>query len=450
MLILKDALVITGDGETMLEKASVIVRDGEIAEVCQNLEQPRETGAKIVDCSGKAVLPGMINHHTHSVVMGPFLASGAAARTEEQVLRQLDRELLNGHTTVMGVDGFVTMDEVRATQKLHPVRIKTAAVQLPRSFKAAAIADGAGLTEKHRSMTVAKMLEDGAVAIGEVGAGQTTGGGDYVYIPRMVKERTGVTITTEQSYGMFLSVLGRYADKNYYSRPRVEKALKEHDLDRILTPEECRDIVFETTFRVYHQALDAFEEAVDAGIKYGVPVLLHHTPSTTEVVQRLAKKGLRRFIPSHSNCLFLAEEAVEIGKRLRKEEGVCIDAAVFDSFSKQVIGPPPEVLFAMFREGLVDILSTDFSGGQADSMLRGIEEAVKNGATSLPKAVATGTANVARAIPGIAPRLGKVAKGHLADLLVVDYPSISVIRQIYSNGKLVAEDGKRVTGAGNG
>lgn len=448
MLLLKNATVIPGDRDTLLHNASVLIDGNEIRDVGHCMEGLQAENCHIVDCTGKAVLPGLINHHAHSVVMGPFLASGAAARTQEQVLTQLDRDLLHGHTTVMGVDGFVTMEDVRRTQRLHPVRIKTAAVQLPKSFAAAELADGAGLDRCHREMTLERMLEDGAICIGEVGAGQTTGGGDYVYIPRMVKARKGVDITAEQSYGMFLSVLGRAADKNYYQRDRVAQALKEHHLESVLTPEECRDIVYETTFRVYDKALDAYEEAVDAGLRYHVPVLLHHTPSTTKKVLELSKRGLKGFVPCHSNCLFTPEEAVETAKKLRAQEGVCIDAAVFDSFTQPLIGPEPDVMEAMFREGLVDIISTDFSGGRSDSMLLGIEYMVRKGAVSLPQAVAAATSSVADAFPGIAPRLGRIAPGNLADLLVVDYPDVSRLRQVYIDGKLVVQDGKKVCAAG--
>lgn len=444
MIIFKNGTVINGDGKTVLENANVIIDGNEILNVGHGMDASAEEYAEVVDCTGKAILPGMINHHTHGVVRGPFLASGAACRSEKQIISQLDRELLNGHTTVMNVDGFATIDEVKETQKLHPVRIKTATVHLPLSFKAAFTVDGKGLLEKNKNMTVEKMLENGAICIGEVGAGQTTGGGDYVYIPKKVKELKGVDITAEQSYGMFLSVLGRYADRNFYDYDRVALALKIHHLDDILTPEECRDIVHETTFSVYYQALDAYEEAVEAGIRYDVPVLCHHTPSTTEKVQEMAKRGLKTFIPSHSNCLFTAEEAIAVGKILREEYGVCIDAAVFDSFSKRVVGPDPSVLFAMYEENLVDILSTDFAGGNSDSMLKGIEQAVKAGVVSLPKAVATGTTNVARAIPGIAPRLGLIMKGYLADILVVNYPNVSEIQRVYIDGRLVAKDGVRV------
>ena len=98
-------------------------------------------------------------------------------------------------------------------------------------------------------MTAEIMLEDGAVCIGEVGGGHTLGGGgqDYLYIPRAVKNETGRDIDYLQARAMKLSVLGRYIEESYYDRDRVSKALKEHNLDSFLTPEQTRDIVYRTT-----------------------------------------------------------------------------------------------------------------------------------------------------------------------------------------------------------
>ena len=62
MKIFKNGTVVTGDGKTVLEKGNVIEIDGVIADVNlyyhKNLESYTE---EVVDCSGKCVMPGMIN-----------------------------------------------------------------------------------------------------------------------------------------------------------------------------------------------------------------------------------------------------------------------------------------------------------------------------------------------------------------------------------------------------
>ena len=133
MKIFKNGTVVTGDGKTVLEKANVIEVDGLVADVNLYYDENIESYAEeVVDCSGKCVMPGMINHHQHGVTFGTMFASGCVNYGREFILDHLDRSLLQGHTTVLNVDGFATMDDVEETQKCHPIRIKTATTT-PRS-----------------------------------------------------------------------------------------------------------------------------------------------------------------------------------------------------------------------------------------------------------------------------------------------------------------------------
>ena len=52
------------DGQAVVERASVLVRDGKIAAVGRTVRAP--AGAEIVDGRGKTLLPGLIDSHTHS------------------------------------------------------------------------------------------------------------------------------------------------------------------------------------------------------------------------------------------------------------------------------------------------------------------------------------------------------------------------------------------------
>ena len=142
--------------------------------------------------------------------------------------------------------------------------------------------------------------------------------------------------------------------------------------------------------------------------------------------------------------LFTKDEAVENGKYLKEFYGVILDAAVHDPFGQKHLVATPENLFAFYENDLIDILSTDFANGQCDSMLKAIEEATKRNLVSLPKAVAQGTTNVTEALPKIAPRLGLLAPGYIADVLVVNYPNVSEVERIYIGGKLIAKDGVKV------
>lgn len=440
MLLLKNAKIINGDGKSILENGYIIVDGERIVEVTDHFDNQDLTGWDVVDCTNRIVIPGMITHHAHGLVSGPFLASGAPALSKERVIAQHKRHLMHGHTTALNVDGFCTMDEVKASN-YSPLRIKQCTVHLPLSFVAADKGDGDGLKEMHRSMTVERMLEEGAIAIGEVGAGQTTAGGDYVYIPAEIKKRKGVKITAKQSMILLETVLGKWADKNYYNRERVARMLEDYELSGILTPEEARDVVWTTTFRVYDYAIAAFKEAVDASIYYGVPTILHHTPSTMHVIKECALKGADRMICSHTHLGYNPQEVIEVARFLKDHYGTVIDVAVLDAFGHRVIEPQQDTIFAMFENDLVDLISTDYAGGNSDSMLLCIDEVVMRGYASLPKAIALATSAPAHKVPGLAVSTGFLASNYLADMVIVNENDITDIKSVYVGGRLIVKDG---------
>ncbi|MDY2983927.1 amidohydrolase family protein [Synergistes jonesii] len=446
MKIFKNATVVTGDGKTVLEKANVIEADGLVADVNLYYDENIESYAEeVVDCTGKCVMPGMINHHQHGVTFGTMFASGCVNYGREFILDHLDRSLLQGHTTVLNVDGFATMDEVEETQKCHPIRIKTATTHAPINYHAGELCDGKGFQPKHKAMTVEKMLADGAVCIGEVGGGHTLGGGgqDYLYIPRAVKEAKGKDIDYLQARAMKLSVLGRYIEESYYDRDRVAAALKEAKLDSFLTPEETRDIVYKTTLASVKVALDGYREAAGLAKRYNVPLMIHNAPTSKYIVHEIAKMGLSTLICCHSNYLFTTEECVENGRYLKQFPGVVLDAAVHDPWGAKHLVSGPENLYAFYENDLVDIISTDFAAGHSDSMLEAIQHAaLEKKLVDLAKAVRQGTSRVTEVLPLLAPNLGLLKKGYSADIVVTEYPQLKNVERVYIDGKLVAKDGK--------
>jgi hypothetical protein len=446
MKVFKDGMVVTGDGKTILEKGTVVVIGDTIADVIERVDPSVEAYAEeVVDCSGKCIMPGMINHHQHGVTFGPMFASGCENYGRDFIMNHLDRSLLQGHTTVLNVDGFVTMDEVKETQRHHPIRIKTATTHAPINLKAGELCDGKGLQEKHRQMNAEKMFSEGAVCIGEVGGGHTLGGGgqDYLYIPKAVKEAKGRDIDYLQARAMKLSVLGRYIEESYYDRDRVAEALKEAKLDSFLTPEETRDIVYKTTLSSVKVALDGYREAADIARKLNVPLMIHNAPTSKHIVHEIAKMKLPTLIACHSNYLFTTEECVENGKYLKQFEGVVLDAAVHDPFGAKKLVATPDNLFAFYANDLVDIVSTDFAAGSSDSMLEGIQHAaLEKKLVGLAKAVAQGTSKVTEVLPLLAPNLGLLKKGFGADIVITAYPEIKSVERVYIGGKLAAKDGK--------
>ena len=447
MIVLKNGTVVTGDGSTLLPRASVLVDGYRIVDVVENLDDSvLSQASQVIDCTGKCVMPGMINHHVHGVVFGPVFASGMAPYTNQRVLQLLDRNLLQGQTTICNVDGFATMDEVRSTQAAHPVRIKTATSHTPLCVAAADLCDGGGLLAEHRSMTVEKMLKLGAVAIGEIGGGHVLGGGgqDYLYIPKAVKAKTGRVIDTFQARALKLAVLGHFILPDACDMEKVAAALKNAGLDDVMTPEEGRQLVMDTTWASVLVTLDSYKECTELAVKFDVPLIIHNAPTSMKTIQEAAKMGANRFIAAHSNYLYTKDEAIENTLKLKQNKGVIIDAAVHDPFGAKKLVATPENLFAFFEQDLLDIFSTDFAAGEWDSMLQAIDEVVSRGLTTLPKAVAKGTTNVAEAVPGIAPNLGLLARGYDADIVVTEYPHVANVDKVLIAGQVYVDGGRRV------
>jgi len=66
---------------------------------------------------------------------------------------------------------------------------------------------------------------------------------------------------------------------------------------------------------------------------------------------------------------------------------------------------------------------------------------VKDGVCPLPQAVAMATGNVARLFPGLAPERGILAKGKVADIILVDQEDMGRVKEVFISGKTVIKDG---------
>ena len=63
-ILVQNATIWTMGEQGVLENADILIRDGEVAEVGQNLDAPRR--AVVIDAEGKHVTPGLIDPHIHS------------------------------------------------------------------------------------------------------------------------------------------------------------------------------------------------------------------------------------------------------------------------------------------------------------------------------------------------------------------------------------------------
>ncbi|MCM4083166.1 amidohydrolase family protein [Paractinoplanes hotanensis] len=444
--VLHGGALIDGQGTDPRHGVDIVIEGDSVREIVPS--RPAETyGAvdEIVDAAGTLVMPGLINNHTHGTAYGPLFPSGHAGLSHRQVLANLDRHLLEGTTTVLCVDGFVTAEALADTDGAHPVNVKLASCNTPACLRAATIADGGGLAPANRAFTARHAVASGAVALGEIGAGHTLGGGgaSYMYIPAEVQRRTGRTITPRQANALKVAVLGRHIAVPAFDPAAVEVALADAGLLGRLTVEDARAVVSDIVLPAFDIALRGLAEAADQARAAGVPVLVHNAAASMTQVAAIAKTGVT-LIAGHSNhSSFELREAVEHAERL-KELGAVVDVSTLDTFGAQRLTTGPELLYAMFAAGVVDTISTDYAGGHHDPILLAIDRSTKAGVVRLPAAIAMATANVADAIPGVAPRRGRVVPGAIADLVLTDPAQLHRVGTVMIGGDIVVRDGRRV------
>ncbi|HEY8449665.1 MAG TPA: amidohydrolase, partial [Bacillota bacterium] len=443
-LLLAEARLITGDGCTDLPRAAVVIEGQRIAGIVEG-DAPAEFDGRVLDLRGFTLLPGLINHHAHGITTGPLFASAAPPLALETARRHLDQHLAAGVTTLLNLDGFALPDEVAAVADGHPCRVRTATVHLPGHLTAAEAVDGRGLSPRHRRFSLEEAIAAGAVAVGEVGSGHTLGGGgqEYMYIPEAIERATGCRIEPLQARLLKEAVLGRTLTAAGADRPAVKRALQRLGLEDRLDVDQAIELVRQTVLPAYRRALAAFPEAAEAALRWGLPLIVHNSAPSRQVVAELSEDprigipaGLR-LIAGHSNHdTFTVEEAINFARWLR-ERGALIDVSTFDAFGRRHTTDSPAHLLAMVREGVVDTLSTDYGGGAPDPMLVAIRELVAAGCCSLPQAVALATSNVARALPELAPERRLIRRGAVADLIWVDAGDVACVRGVIIGGTVI-------------
>src|SRR5262249_20316207 len=162
--VIRAGTVVTGDGRTVTPATDVVIADGRIRDLLPaNPDLAYDRVDRSLDASGKLVLPGVINNHSHGTAFGPLFPSGHQGLPAEQVLATLDRHLREGTTTLLCVDGFVTAEQLAATRAQHPINIGLACCNTPASLRAAEICDGGGLADSNRELTATAAARECAV-----------------------------------------------------------------------------------------------------------------------------------------------------------------------------------------------------------------------------------------------------------------------------------------------
>lgn len=439
--------LITGDGQTQLAKGWLLIRDN-VIEAFDAGDAPADLlgreGMVLHEAPDGLLLPGLINAHTHGCTVGPLFSSGSRPLTLQQALKNLDRHLQQGTTTVINLCGLGTLEETTAVANRHPVNLCTGACQLPSALAAARLLDGKGMQPQHDALTAESLLDKGAVLIGEVGSGATLGGGvsDYLLIPAAVKQLCGLELDREQA-GSIKKTIFKARDASRKQRLQIlQEQLTVLGLDQQVPLEPCLDAVEDIVIRPLGIALQGYAEAALLGVETGVPVVFHHAaPSAAKILELAQQYQMpRTFVAAHSNHPSLSlQECISYARDLRSN-GVVIDISTLNSLNgwRQDALDNTEVLVT---EGLADTLSTDYGGGRWDGILTMLQFLWKRKKLTLPSAVAMATGRVADRYPRAAAGRGYLRKGYIADLTLVDCQNISMVDKVFCAGTLVVDGG---------
>ncbi|MFE4082178.1 amidohydrolase family protein [Paenarthrobacter sp. YIM B13468] len=447
--LIRGGTVVTGSGETVLPAGAVVVRDGRIADVLDHWDMTLSFAGEVIDASGCVVMPGLINVHTHGVTPGPLFPSAAPALPAERWMGNLDRHLLSGTTTVLNLCGFASMDEVREADRRHSVHVRGATTHLPHCVQAAAMADGHGLTAVSRELSVEQMLDDGAVAIGELGGGQTLGGGgqDLVYIPAAIHKASGIRITIDQARRIKEAVLGRFIDVAAFNVNALAEAAKEAGLTEAFTATQLAKLVTDSVMPSFVPAIEGIREGIRAASTFGVPAIVHSASATANVLRQMMLEldgSGATVIAAHANHpSHTPDEARELAV-LGRKMGWPAEASVFDLLHRRHTVKTREHWDILLREPeLISVIGTDYGhDGDHDELISAIEDIAVHGHRSLAGAVAMATSAPADLIPGIAPGRGRLEAGRMADVVVASADELRDVRLVLVDGVCVVRDGK--------
>lgn len=434
--IISNATVIPGDGKTILPDHSVVIENGIVIDIIPARFLAYDLAEKIIDVGGAAVIPGIINHHSHGSTVGPFNVFGEKF-PQGRVMYNLDRHLVHGSTTVIAACGWPTQAEAQSTNNLHPINVRTGTLHSPGHLAHSMALDGSGIRPWHEKTTVKEQLDQGAIYIGEAGVPCAAYGA-----PQISRELNR-SLTVAQVQEIKEAALGVGIDPDAFNKTRMESALKTAGLNDLLSTDDARDLMNRHMVKPNLMMESTCQEFAELSLKHNVPLLFHNTPDTVDLALEMAAKLGPLFVALHTNYAFSPDQSIACAKEIKRHGG-WVDMFTGDEFGVRMFTKSKAAGFALLKEGLVDLISTDYIAGAWDSIPLVLSKAIEAGVLTLPKAVQMTSASVVRALPRLGSHKATIKPGHPADLTVVEMANISQVNMVLIAGEVVAINGRAI------
>ena len=100
LLLVKNATVWTSAAAGRIARADMLVRDGKIAAIGENLATP--AGAVVIDAAGKHVTPGIIDAHSHTAIIGGVNEGTSSVTSEVRIGDVIDATDINIYRELAG------------------------------------------------------------------------------------------------------------------------------------------------------------------------------------------------------------------------------------------------------------------------------------------------------------------------------------------------------------
>lgn len=101
-IIIKNATVWTNEPDGILKNKDVMITEGRIVAIGQNLEVPKTVKAKIIDGTGKHLTPGIIDEHSHIAISKGVNEGTQASSAEVRIGDVIDCEDVNIYRNLAG------------------------------------------------------------------------------------------------------------------------------------------------------------------------------------------------------------------------------------------------------------------------------------------------------------------------------------------------------------